>query len=153
VLIKDFSSFAQQLTDRIKQGAYELFRKAGRPVQYLSNNETSKEALAQELAQNNGLRQGALVLFACVEPCLSFHIRGDRQAKRIRLVLEHSKCTHLYHYYQHPEFGLMHVRVQTWFPFTVSVTTALFGWRTLWRLRNFWITNCEVTGPRYFKSC
>jgi hypothetical protein len=28
VLIKDFSSFAQQLTDRIKQGAYELFRKA-----------------------------------------------------------------------------------------------------------------------------
>lgn len=121
VLIKDFSSFAQQLTDRIKQGAYELFRKAGRPVQYLSNNETSKEALAQELAQNNGLRQGALVLFACVEPCLSFHIRGDRQAKRIRLVLEHSKCTHLYHYYQHPEFGLMHVRVQTWFPFTVDI--------------------------------
>lgn len=121
VLIKDFSSFAQQLTDRIKQGAYELFRKAGRPVQYLSNSETSKEALAQQLAKNNGLRQGALVLFACVEPCLSFHLRGDRQAKRIRLVLEHSKCTHLYHYYQHPEFGLMHVRVQTWFPFTVDI--------------------------------
>jgi hypothetical protein len=37
------------------------------------------------------------------------------------LVLGHSKCTHLYHYYQHPEFGLMHVRVQTWFPFTVDI--------------------------------
>jgi hypothetical protein len=120
-LIKDFSGFAQQLTDRIKQGAYELFRKAGRPVQYLSNSETSKEALAQEFAKSNGPRQGALVLFACVEPCLSFHVRGDRQAKQIRLVLEHSKCTHLYHYYQHPEFGLMHVRVQTWFPFTVDI--------------------------------
>ena len=31
------------------------------------------------------------------------------------------KCTHLYHYYQHPEFGLMHVRVQNWFPFTVDI--------------------------------
>jgi hypothetical protein len=26
-----------------------------------------------------------------------------------------------YHYYQHPGFGLLHVRVQTWFPFTVDV--------------------------------
>ena len=122
VLIKDFSGFAQKLTDRIKEGAYELFRKAGRPIQYLTDSQTtSKEALAQQLVANNGIGQGALVLFACVEPCLSFHIRGDRQAKRLRLVLEHSKCTHLYHYYQHPEFGLMHVRVQTWFPFTVDI--------------------------------
>ena len=113
VLIKDFSGFAQKLTDRIKEGAYELFRKAGRPIQkHPTDSQTSKEALAQQLVANNGIGQGALVLFACVEPCLSFHIRGDRQAKRLRLVLEHSKC---------PEFGLMRVRVQTWFPFTVDI--------------------------------
>jgi hypothetical protein len=120
-LIKDFSSFAQKLTDRIKEEAYGLFRKAERPIQYLRDAQTSKELLAQQLAKNNAIGQGAVVLFACVEPCLSFQIRGDRQAKRLRLALEHSKCTHLYHYYQHPEFGLMHVRVQTWFPFTVDI--------------------------------
>jgi len=54
---------------------------------------------------------------SCVEPCLSFRVRGDRQAKSLRLVMESAKCTHLYHYYQHPEIGLMHIRVQTWFPF------------------------------------
>ena len=97
VLIKDFSRFAQKLTDRIRHEAYELFGKAGRPIQYLTNSQTSKEVLAQQLAKNDGIRQGALVLLACVEPCLSFHIRGDRQAKRLRLVLEQSKCTHLYH--------------------------------------------------------
>jgi hypothetical protein len=123
VLIKDFSSFAQKLTERVKEEAYGLFRKAKRPIHYLPNAQTSKELLAQELAKttNSALEQGAVALFACVEPCLSFQIRGDRQAKRLRLVLEHSKCTHLYHYYQHPEFGLMHVRVQTWFPFTVDI--------------------------------
>jgi hypothetical protein len=36
-------------------------------------------------------------------------------------VLEHSKCTHLYHYYQHAQFGQLHVRVQTWFPFSIDV--------------------------------
>src|SRR5271165_3110329 len=42
MLIKDFSSFAQKLTDRIKEGAYELFRKAGRPIQYLTNSENEQ---------------------------------------------------------------------------------------------------------------
>jgi hypothetical protein len=28
---------------------------------------------------------------------------------------------HLYHYYQHPVFGFMHARIQTWFPFAVQV--------------------------------
>ena len=93
VLIKDFSGFAQKLTDRIKEGAYELFRKAGRPIQYLTDSQTSKEALAQQLVANNGIGQGALVLFACVEPCLSFHIRGDRQAKRWNAVPIACACT------------------------------------------------------------
>src|SRR5262245_29640361 len=35
--------------------------------------------------------------------------------------MESAKCTHLYHYYQHPEIGLMHIRVQTWFPFSVDL--------------------------------
>jgi hypothetical protein len=30
-------------------------------------------------------------------------------------------CTHFYHYFMHADFGLMHVRVQSWFPFTVEV--------------------------------
>jgi hypothetical protein len=36
-------------------------------------------------------------------------------------VLETRKCTHFYHYYLHPDLGLCHVRVQSWFPFTVDV--------------------------------
>jgi hypothetical protein len=35
--------------------------------------------------------------------------------------MESAKCTHLYHYYQHPEIGLMHIRVQSWFPFSIDV--------------------------------
>ena len=34
---------------------------------------------------------------------------------------EPGKCLHLYHYYQHPTFGWMYVRLQTWFPFEIQV--------------------------------
>ena len=98
-----------------------LAERAGRPVKYLQDPSVSKEDLARRLAQDDGVKEGLIALFTAVEPCWSYSVRGDRQSKEIHLVLERRKCTHLYHYYQHPEFGLTHVRVQTWFPFTVSV--------------------------------
>jgi hypothetical protein len=31
------------------------------------------------------------------------------------------KCLHLYHYPAHPQFGFLHARIQTWFPFAVQI--------------------------------
>ena len=121
VLFKDFKTFAQSWTERIKSLAFQAAERAGRPVKYLSDPSVSKEDLARRLAQEDRVKQGLIALFTAVEPCWSYSVRGERQSKEIHLVLERRKCTHLYHYYQHPDFGLMHVRVQTWFPFTVSV--------------------------------
>jgi hypothetical protein len=121
VLIKDFAKFAKGLTDQLRKVAYGHFEGLGVPIRYVADSTLSKEALVQELAHKQAISAGPICLLACVEPCLSFQLRGDRQAKQLRLVLEHSKCTHLYHYLAHPEFGQLHVRVQTWFPFSVDV--------------------------------
>lgn len=121
VLIKDFRSFAEGITQRVKAAAYQTAAKAKRPVQYLGGGDSNKEELARKLARADGIATGLVAVFTAVEPCLSYSVRGDRQSKEIHLVLETRKCLHLYHYYQHPDFGLMHARVQTWFPFTVDV--------------------------------
>ena len=121
VLIKNFKAFAQHLTDRVKTAAYQTAHAAGRPVRYLTRPDESKEDLARQLAREDQLRSGLIALFSAVEPCRSYSVRGDHQTKQIHLVLETRKCTHLYHYFLHPDFGLCHVRVQTWFPFTVDV--------------------------------
>ena len=34
---------------------------------------------------------------------------------------EPGRCSHLYHYYLHPQFGWLYVRLQTWFPFEIQV--------------------------------
>jgi hypothetical protein len=121
VLIKDFGSFSQKITKRVKGLAYEAAEQQGRPVQYLNRPDISKEELARQIAGRDGVQSGLVALFTAVEPCWSYAVRGDRQTKEIHLALEMRKCTHLYHYYMHPQFGLMHVRVQSWFPFSVTV--------------------------------
>lgn len=121
VLIKQFKRFAEGITERVKAAAYQAAAAAGRPVQYLGGAKSDKETLAREMARKEGIKEGLIAVFTAVEPCLSYSVRGDRKSKEIHLVLETRKCLHLYHYYQHHDFGLMHVRVQSWFPFTVDV--------------------------------
>jgi len=121
VLIKNFRVFAEGLTARVKAAAYQAAQSAGRPFHYLPRPEVSKEDMARQIARQDQVRSGLIAVFSAVEPCLSYSVRGDRQTKQIHLALETRKCTHFYHYYQHPEVGLCHVRVQSWFPFTVDV--------------------------------
>lgn len=121
VLIKQFKAFAEGLPQRVKAAAYQAAQAAGRPVRYLPRADVSKEDLARQIARDDQGRSGLIAVFSAVEPCLSYSVRGDPQTKHIHLVLETRKCTHLYHYYLHPNFGLCHVRVQTWFPFTVDL--------------------------------
>jgi hypothetical protein len=121
VLIKDFGNFAQQLSTRVKEAAYAAAHEAGCPFQYLTHAAPSKEELARRLAAQRGLKSGRVAIFSALENCRSFSVRGDRQSRQIHLLLEPRKCLHLYHYFLHEDFGLCHVRVQTWFPFQVDI--------------------------------
>jgi hypothetical protein len=130
VLLKEFGTFAEGMTRRVKELAYQAARKAGRPIGYLRGGSESKEELARELAQRDKINSGLIALFTALEPCLSYTIRGERSSKKLKLVLETRKCLHLYHYYMHPSFGLMHVRLQSWFPFTVDICLNGREWLT-----------------------
>jgi hypothetical protein len=121
VLIKDFKEFALMMTARVKQMAIDGASAAGRPMRYLSSSAQSKEDLAREIIRKDRIKKGLVAVFSAVEPCTSYTVRGNRETKMLDLVLQPSRCTHLYHYFLHPQFGLLHVRVQTWFPFTVDI--------------------------------
>jgi hypothetical protein len=121
ILYKHFSQFAQIFTDQIISHAKTIARKADRPYQYLSSSTISKEDFARSIMLKDNITQGLVCLLSCVEPCHSFSIHPDRSRKRLNLVWEQRKCLHLYFYYVDRDFGLMHIRLQTWFPFTIQV--------------------------------
>jgi hypothetical protein len=121
VLYKDFASYVQRLSERLKTHAIAVAAEAGRPFEYVASAQVRKEARARAIADRDGISEGLVCVLSCVEPCHSFTIRRDRDAKRPRLVAGERKCLHLYFYFQDSDFDLMHVRVQTWLPLTIQV--------------------------------
>jgi hypothetical protein len=121
VLLKEFGAYAERITERIKAASIRKAQASGREVRYLPSTQTSKEKVAKAIAARDGITEGLVCVLTCVEPCASFEIFRDRARKRLQLQPRLRKCLHYYHYWMHPTFGLMHARLQTWFPFMVQV--------------------------------
>jgi hypothetical protein len=121
VHLKDLSGYAQGLSARIKSHATELAAHAHRPIEYLHSSRLSKEARARAIQARDGITEGLICVLSCVEPCRAVTVRSDRATHRLHVAVEERKCAHLYFYYADPDFGVMHLRLQTWFPFTVQV--------------------------------
>ena len=121
VLLKDFAGYVSGWTGRVRAATHALAAQHGRPVQYLYSSAARKELLARELARRDGITEGLIGVWSCVEPCLTYFVRRDAEAKKLVLRLEPGKCLHHYFYFQHAELGLLHLRLQTWFPFQVWV--------------------------------
>ena len=100
---------------------YQQAERLERPVVYLESSRKNKEAIAREIAQQDNVRSGLIAVLSCVEPCITFSIRRNRQKKRLELVQSLRKCLNFYHYCMDPIFGFMHTRIQSWFPFNVQV--------------------------------
>jgi hypothetical protein len=121
MLYIDFKAFATNLTQRIKDSAVAMAQKAGRPYRYLYSCNTRKDALAKELIEQDRVQEGLVAVFGCVEPCRTYFLRGNRQTKKLEFKLQSGKCQHFYFYHLHRDFGLMHLRLQSWFPFQVHI--------------------------------
>jgi hypothetical protein len=126
VLLKDFGPYVSRCTTELREHLQSLASKYERPLIYLRRTYSRatgrpKEEEARKIAERDGIREGLICILAALEPCMSFQVRGDRKTQKLRVQYEPRKCLHYYLYYHDQEFGFMHVRVQSWFPFTVQV--------------------------------
>jgi hypothetical protein len=121
VKLVQFGQHAEQLTAQLIEASLAQAKLLDRPIEYLASPKLRKEDHARSLAQRDGITEGLIAVFKCVEPCWSFTLRGNQATKKLHFRPELRKCLHLYHYYQHPQFGFLYARVQTWFPFTVQI--------------------------------
>lgn len=119
VLIKDFGRWVQQQSERVRLSAENLAHEANRPVIYLTGTSERKEDLVRKIATRDGVTEGLIAVLKAVEPCQSFVVRPG--CGRPRLEPARRKCLTFYFYFLDAEFGLMHVRIQSWFPLTIQV--------------------------------
>jgi hypothetical protein len=132
--LAEFKEIALYLARRLKDHAEALARQAHRPYQYL-NRPVRKEELAREIAVKQGFDRGLICVFAAVEPVQAFRLVYGEGRPRLRS--EWRKCLVHYFYLIDPEFGFMHVRRPTWFPFTMQIYVNGHEWlaRRMNRLR------------------
>lgn len=119
VLLKDFKTYVQGVTDRIRETTVRLAKDHGRPLIYLAGSGVSKEESAREIARRDGIEEGLVCVFSAVESCFSYEVHRDAQRHRLELQGRTQKCLHYYFYVRDPQFGFLHLRLQTWFPLTV----------------------------------
>jgi len=118
ILLKDFAKFAKEQSTRLKHHARELAERAARPI-LPAPYKTRKEDYARRRAAQDGISEGLVCIFTTQEACPSFKIAYG--VGRPRLVKSRPRCLVYYFYYLDREFGLLHVRLPTWFPFTLQV--------------------------------
>jgi len=87
----------------------------------LNSGKDNKQQIALEIAARDGIVEGPICALTAVELCSSYVIKVNSETKRPGLAIAPRKCLFLYHYWMHPVFGFMSVRLQSWFPFTVHL--------------------------------
>jgi hypothetical protein len=121
VLLKHFRDYAMGLTDMIKRATAQLAERTERPLTYLYSSSLRKETLAREIAERDGVTEGLVCVLTAVEPCITFTVGPNREAKKLELRRHQGKCLHQYFYLIDPQLGWLNVRLQTWLPFTVQI--------------------------------
>ncbi|MFO0892747.1 MAG: hypothetical protein U0790_26850 [Isosphaeraceae bacterium] len=111
-------TLAPQYSDRLVAHARNWAGKAGRTYEYRTG-QFRKDEWAQGLIRDRRISEGLVGILCTLETCPSFALVPG--AKRPQFVSRPRQQRVLYYYFLDREFGLVHVRLQTWLPFTVQV--------------------------------
>jgi hypothetical protein len=124
ILLVAFKVFFDGTSGKLRR-ATERLAKTTAPgkVLYLSGVR-DKQEFVEELMRRHGIGEsftGLIAVLSCVENCRSFELHKNADVRRLELRSAWRKCLHYYLYLRHPRFGLMHVRIMTWFPMQVQI--------------------------------
>ena len=120
VLLKDFSSYANQVTSQIVSHTEEMAVSLNRPLIYLTSAKIPKEKTALDVLSANPVSDGLICILSVVESCQTFQpVKQENGLLQLRSVTR--KCKYYYFYFLDKNFGFMHVKLQTWFPFMIQI--------------------------------
>lgn len=119
--IKQLEQRSQELVDHAKT----LAEKAGRPYEY-RRGWFRKERVIQDIANRDNVTEGLVAVLCVQETCRTVKLaHGDR---RPRLIFAKRPQRVLYYYFIDRSFGLMYVRLETWFPYTIQTYVNGHDW-------------------------
>lgn len=114
----NFKEAAPCFSKQLKGHAQKLARQAKRPYIHLPSRGRMEDN-ARRLAERDGIRHGLVCVYGTNEMCRTYRVAYGEGRPRVEPGLR--VCLVIYYYWLDRDFGLMHIKMQTWFPFTVQV--------------------------------
>jgi len=113
-----FKEAASWFSGKLKEHAKRVAVQAQRPYVHLTSPRPMEEE-ARALAQRDGIEEGLVCIFGKNETCRTYRVCYGQGRPQVRPDLR--VCLVLYCYWMDREFGLLHIKLRTWFPFSVQV--------------------------------
>ena len=122
ILNKEYKAWMMEQTARIIDQS-EAFSKeqTGLPITPIRSSKDRKEAIARKQQKALKITEGLIGVWSATESCMTYKARFSSTHGFPQMRREWSKCKHLYFYFDHEEYGFMHVRLQTWFPYHIQI--------------------------------
>jgi hypothetical protein len=123
ILLKDFNKYVQKATNLLKERAEQIASQNKKEIINIRSRKAikSKEKKAREIAEKENIKEGLICILSAMEVCNSFKVCGNRKKKKLEIVRGKRQCLHYYYYFMDSEFGFMHVKIQSWFPFEIQI--------------------------------
>jgi len=118
-------TIAPQYSERLVEHAQRFAQRAGRTYLYRTGK-FRKDEWAQKVLREQGITSGLIGILCTQETCSSFRLVPGEG--RPRFIVSPRQQRVLYYYFLDPQLGFMHVRLQTWLPFTLQVYVNGHDW-------------------------
>ena len=79
----------------------------------------SKEQRIDQIIRERKIETGLVAVLCVQETCRTVKLRYGQQRPRLEFAYRPQRV--LYYYFLDKEFGRVHVRIQTWFPFNIQI--------------------------------
>ncbi len=111
-------AFLVENAQHVISDAMRMAIREGRPYEFLTEK-TRMEERARALAEKDGIQEGLVCIYRVLRPCRTFSFKFTRGGLFVNPAQR--KCLFLYFYFMDRELGLIHVKLQTWFPMVIQV--------------------------------
>lgn len=121
IKLVDFDKFALKETNDLCNYIDNYIKENNVETIYLNSGKIDKNEIVMAELEKNPDKTGLITALSAVEICNTMTVKPNKETQKLEVTSRPAKCKHYYFYYNDEEFGLMYLKIQTWFPYNVQI--------------------------------